>query len=196
MGDPIEAVLDFWFGQLDGAGMSDAAHCGLWFSAEPAVDERIRDRFGPLVATALDGHLDRWADGDPGLVALVLLLDQFTRNIHRGSAQAFAGDPAALALARRAVAAGRHQRLPLIHRVFLYLPLEHSEKLADQDRCVALFRALGEDSAHPLVTEFTRYAKAHRDVIARFGRFPHRNAALGRPSTPAEQDWLASHGGF
>jgi len=148
------------------------------------------------MATALDGHLDGWADGDPGLLALVLLLDQFTRNIHRGSAQAFAGDPAALALARHAVAAGRHQRLPLIHRVFLYLPLEHSEKLADQDRCVALFRALGEDSAHPLVTEFTRYAKAHRDVIARFGRFPHRNAALGRPSTPAEQDWLASHGGF
>ncbi len=196
MEDPIGAVLDFWFGELDGVGMSDAVHRKLWFSADPALDARIRARYGTLVATALDGGLDDWADGDGGLVALVLLLDQFTRNIYRGSAQAFAGDPAALALARRAIAAGRHQRLPLIHRVFLYLPLEHSEALADQDRCVALFRALGGESGHPQAAEFTRYAQAHRDVIARFGRFPHRNAVLGRSSTPAEEAWLARHGGF
>jgi len=194
--DPIGEVLDFWFGELDGAGMSDAVHRKLWFSADPALDTQIRTRYGSLVATALAGGLAGWADGDHGLVALLLLLDQFTRNIYRGSAQAFAGDPAALALARRAIAAGRHHRLPLIHRVFLYLPLEHSEDLADQDRCVALFRALGKDSGHPGVAEFTRYAEAHREVIARFGRFPHRNAALGRAATPAEEAWLARRGGF
>lgn len=196
MGKAIEDVLAFWLGEPDETGMSDAAHRQLWFSADPALDTRIRERFSALVAIALEGGLDGWADGDRGLVALLVLLDQFTRNIHRGTAGAFVGDPAALALAREAVAAGRDRHLPLIHRVFLYLPLEHSEALADQDRCVALFRALGAESSHPGVAEFTRYAEAHREVIARFGRFPHRNAALGRPSTPAEADWLARHGGF
>ena len=131
-----------------------------------------------------------------GLVALVVLLDQFSRNIHRGTAQAFDGDPLALALARDSIASGHHRRVPVIHRVFLYLPLEHSEDLALQDQCVALYEELARVSNQQQFATFTRYARAHRDVIATFGRFPHRNAMLGRQSTRDELAYLEQHGGF
>jgi uncharacterized protein (DUF924 family) len=130
------------------------------------------------------------------MVALVLLLDQFTRNIFRGTAKAFAGDPRALELAQRCIADGRYHRLPAIHRVFVLMPLEHSEQLAIQQQCVALFEELISVSGLEQISGFNRYAAAHRDVIARFGRFPHRNAILGRESTPAEITHLETHGGF
>ena len=196
MTDTIDAIHDFWFGDLDDKGLCKSDRHSLWFGASDATDAFCREQFGSSLALALDEQLQIWAGTDRGLTALVLLLDQFTRNIHRGTAQAFAGDPIALALAQDAIATGRHLRLPVIHRVFLYLPLEHCEDLAVQESCVALFKALAQQTGHSQFDGFTRYAVAHRDVIAQFGRFPHRNAALGRKSSAAELAYLKIHGGF
>ena len=196
MPDDIADILHFWFGELDEAGLAAADRHRLWFSASPAIDVTIRERFGDRVGLAAAGKLADWAERDDGLVALILLLDQFTRNICRGTPAAFAGDERALELAQRAIESGRYQRLPAIHQVFLYLPLEHCEDLDTQHECVALFEVLAEVTGDPGITDFGRYAAAHRDVIARFGRFPHRNAILGRQSTPEERDYLKQHGGF
>jgi uncharacterized protein (DUF924 family) len=196
MTDTITDIHDFWFGELDENGLCKTERNALWFGADDATDTRCRKLFGASLSHALDGKLDSWEASDRGLVALVVLLDQFSRNIHRGTAQAFEGDPKALALAQDAIASGRHLRLPVIHRVFLYLPLEHSEELALQNQCVVLFEELGQLSDHPQFASFTRYARAHRDVIAQFGRFPHRNAALGRNSSHAEIAYLEQHSGF
>jgi uncharacterized protein (DUF924 family) len=194
--DIIDEIHDFWFGELDENGLCASDRSALWFGANDTTDTHCRARFGAALAQALRGELDRWAETDRGLIALIVLLDQFSRNIHRGTAQAFAGDPHALALAQEAIHDGRHRQLPLIHRVFLYLPLEHCEDLAVQEQAVALFTALAQSTSLPQFEQFTRYAAAHRDVIARFGRFPHRNAILGRASSAAELAWLAAHGGF
>ncbi len=196
MTDTVTQIHDFWFGELDENGLCTTDRNALWFGANKETDANCRDRFGAALALALAGKLDAWSATDRGLVALVVLLDQFSRNIHRGTAQAFDGDPLALALAQDSIASGRHLRLPLIHRVFLYLPLEHSEALTLQDTCVTLFEELAKASDHAQFASFTRYAAAHRDVIAQFGRFPHRNAVLGRQSTPGELAWLEQHGGF
>ena len=190
------AILDFWFGALDPRGMPDPAMHGLWFRTSEETDLSCRRQFGDDVWHALAGALAGWPQSDRGLVALVILLDQFTRNIFRGTPAAFSGDERALALALAAVDAGRHLRMPAIHRVFLYLPLEHSEVLAHQEHCLRLFDELIGANDLPAIVDFRRYAAAHRDVIARFGRFPHRNAILGRESTAEELDYLAQHGGF
>ena len=192
----IDSILMFWFGPLDGQGLSKAEQHGLWFKSSPSTDEEISELFGATVDKAIRGQLDSWASSERGLMALILLLDQFTRNIHRGTPDAFSGDSSALALARAAIAENRHLKMPLIHRVFLYLPLEHSETVEDQDRCVALFEEMTAATDLEQMTGFTRYAAAHRDVIAQFGRFPHRNPILGRESTPAEEAYIATHGGF
>ena len=196
MDSAIDDIHAFWFGELDAAGMSSAQHRQLWFRKSEDTDRSCRERFGALVADAVAGGLVDWPDSDRGLVALVLLLDQFTRNIYRDTARAFAGDARALSLAQSAISAGIHQRLPTIHQVFLYMPLEHSEDRAVQAQCVALFKELAAACGHSDIEDFTRYAKAHRDVVERFGRFPHRNALLGRESTTAERDYLEKHGGF
>lgn len=192
----IEEIHKFWFDQLDEAGFAAAHKRRLWFSANAQTDAAVRARFGALVRRALAGELDQWIGDDDGLVALVLLLDQFTRNIYRGTPRAFAGDARALELATRAIAADRHLGMPPIHRVFLYLPLEHCENLAVQEDCVRLFVGLAGAVSSEAVDDFTRYAVAHRDVIARFGRFPHRNTLLGRQSSPEELAYLEQHGGF
>ncbi len=142
------------------------------------------------------GGLQDWEASDRGLVALVVLLDQFTRNIYRGTPAAFSGDARALALAQHCIVHGHHQRLPAIHQVFLYLPLEHAEDLDVQEECVSLFEELAGITGLAQIADFTRYAVAHRDVIARFGRFPHRNDILGRTSTAEELDYLKTNGGF
>lgn len=192
----IEDIHDFWFGELDANGLCVEDRSGLWFGASDETDASCRARFGALLTQALAGTLHSWARTDRGLVALVVLLDQFSRNIRRGTALAFAGDALALTLALDTVASGRHLQLPAIHRVFLYLPLEHCENLAVQEQCVALFEELALQAGHPQFTGFTQYAVAHRDVIARFGRFPHRNAILGRASSDEELAYLEQHGGF
>ncbi|HDY83961.1 MAG: DUF924 domain-containing protein [Gammaproteobacteria bacterium] len=196
MKETIDDIHAFWFGALDENGMCAADHNPLWFTSSAQTDATCRTRFGHLVEQAIAGKFNRWVDSDNGLIALVVLLDQFTRNIYRGTAQAFTGDTQALAIARHSIDRGRHQRLPAIHQVFLYLPLEHSENMDAQEECVTLFEELAEVTGSEQITSFTRYAVAHRDVIAQFGRFAHRNAVLGRESSPAELAYLEKHGGF
>jgi uncharacterized protein (DUF924 family) len=194
--DIITEIHDFWFGELDENGLCAKERNALWFGASAETDTFCRARFAASLTLALRGELDHWAQTDRGLIALVVLLDQFSRNIHRGTPQAFASDPQALALAQDAIATGRHLRLPAIHRIFLYLPLQHCEIQAVQEQSVALNEDLARLIGNPEFANFARYAVAHRDIIAQFGRFPHRNAILGRASTKAELTYLAEHGGF
>ncbi len=196
LGSILGSILQFWFGDLDDDGLCAPEQNALWFKSSVETDELIRDKFGELVDRAIAGKLDHWQETDEGLVALLLLLDQFTRNIFRDTPQAFSGDNKALDLALRNIATGRYKNLPLVHRVSLFLPLEHSEELAMQHRSVELFAELIAQSGHEMIKGFGRYATAHRDVIEQFGRFPHRNAILGRISTEAELAYLDTHGGF
>jgi uncharacterized protein (DUF924 family) len=197
--DRIQAILHYWFDELDTLGMCPQAQNKLWFQSRPETDREIEQRFGADVRQALAGELNHWVDEKEGLIALVILLDQFTRNIYRGTAAAFSGDRQALAMAATAVACGTDRKLASIHRVFLYIPYEHAEDLATQEAGIGCFDRLLED-CHPdageRVSGFRDYSVAHRDVIARFGRFPHRNAILGRESTGEEVSHLEQHGGF
>jgi uncharacterized protein (DUF924 family) len=176
-------VLDFWF-----AG-DPTARRAVWFEKNAAFDADCA-RFAPALEQAKAGVFDAWAETPKGTLALLILLDQMSRNLHRGSAEAFAADVKAQAIARAAVARGFDQTLHPVERMFLYLPFEHAEDLAMQDESVRLFEASG-DALGALTVD---YAHRHRDVIRRFGRFPHRNAALGRANTPAEEDYLAQPG--
>ena len=196
MESPITEILTFWFGELDEHGLCDPGQHDLWFRKSDDTDLLCKTRFGDLVAKALAGELESWAETDDGLIALILLLDQITRNIGRDSPAAFAGDKRALTLAEGAIDSGRHLQLPAIHRVFLYLPLEHSENIDDQDLCVTLMQALANEVDTPQFLGFADYAEQHQQVIARFGRFPHRNVIMGRQSTAAELAYLQKHGGF
>jgi uncharacterized protein (DUF924 family) len=182
-------VLDFWFLPAGAAGHDERRRA--WFHKDPAFDAEIRARFGAAVALALDGGLMEWVNMD-GALARILLLDQFTRNSHRGSARAFAGDALALATARRLVDAGADLELPPWRRAFVYMPFEHAEDLDAQEQSVALFTRLHAEV--PATVGMLDFARRHRDVIARFKRFPHRNAILHRPSTPQETAWLALPG--
>lgn len=162
---------------------------GKWFRGGAAFDAECRARCGEAHHAAARRELDAWKASADGALALVLLLDQIPRNLYRGSGHAFATDPLALHFAQRALDAGFDTQVEPALRFFFYLPFEHSEVLADQNRAVELFAALGD-------ANLLDYARAHREVIVRFGRFPHRNAALGRVSTPDEQAWLEAGGGF
>lgn len=191
-------IIDYWFGSLV-EGFADDAHRRRWFTVDAARDADIKQRFGDRLQQAARGELDRWADSVSGSLALVLLCDQFARQIHRGTARAFATDPRALATARSLIGRGDDRTLPFDYRVFLYLPFEHGESRIDQHTCVGLFSALREEVAAPrrdLAENYLRYAVQHRDIVLRFGRFPHRNALLGRPDTPEEVAFLASAGDF
>jgi uncharacterized protein (DUF924 family) len=196
MTEHIDNILAFWFGKLDETGLCLEDRNPLWFTASDNTDATCRTQYGQLVERALAGELDSWADTDDGLIALIILLDQFTRNSYRGTARAFAGDSRALALAQDTIASGRYQRLPAIYQVFLYMPLEHNEDAEVQEECVTLFEELAGITGNAQITSFTRYAAAHSDVIAQFGRFPHRNVLLGRESTAEELAYLQTHGGF
>lgn len=175
MDDPA-AVLDFWFGQPPKA----------WFTKDIAFDGEIRRRFGDTYEAARARRLDAWLEAPRGCLAYIILLDQFPRNMFRGEAAAFATDPLALSATRRMLESGWDRGLGVDERTFAYLPLEHSEVLDDQDLCCELMRPLGD--------EVYRYALRHRDIIRRFGRFPHRNATLGRASTPEEVEFLKQPG--
>jgi uncharacterized protein (DUF924 family) len=187
----IERLLSFWF--AEGPDTFREA----WFRKDDAFDAACREGFGALVVPAREGALDGWAETPKGALALLLLLDQFPRNLFRGSAEAFASDAHARAIARQAVLARSLDRaLTPTERVFLYLPFEHSEAMADQDLSVALFEGLRDSPAQAKPNGTIDYAWRHRAVIIRFGRYPHRNAVLGRANTPEEAAWLAAGGGF
>ncbi|MBT4519221.1 MAG: DUF924 domain-containing protein [Halieaceae bacterium] len=196
MTSTIDAILSFWFGELNDKGLCDNDHNTMWFKSSAHTDAQCRNLFGESVSRAIAGDLDLWTTSNDGLIAMTLLLDQFTRNIYRGTAAAFSGDQRALELVRKAILENRQLHLPAIHRVFLYMPLEHSEDIETQDICVALFAELVSEINDSSIESFHRFAVAHRDVIAQFGRFPHRNAILDRQSTAEELDYLHSHGGF
>ena len=173
-------VLDFWF-----AG-DPATHRKVWFEKDAAFDTACADRAAAR-DIAKSGALDFWAETPKGGLALLILLDQFSRNLHRGTAEAFAADAKARAVARAMLARGLDQALTPVERMFVYLPFEHSEDLADQDLAVRLYAALDAITDEKMLD----YAERHRDVIRRFGRFPHRNAALGRANTAEEAAYLA-----
>ncbi len=160
-----------------------------WFRGGPAFDDDCRTRFQELHFAAARRECEHWLESADGTLALVLLLDQMSRNIFRGSGHAFATDGLAREYAELAMTAGHDEQVDAALRFFFYMPLEHSEALADQDRSIAVFTALGEP-------ELLKYAHAHRNVIVQFGRYPHRNAALGRTNTPEERAWLDAGGGF
>jgi uncharacterized protein (DUF924 family) len=194
--DPDE-VLSFWFGEGADSATTAKSQAELWWGRNPATDELLQERFGAPVSAAAAGVLDHWTGSPRGRLALILLLDQLPRAIHRGSPAAYATDAKALDTARRGLASGADRLLRPIERVFFYLPFEHSERLPDQEHSVELFRgllaAVPEGQRGPFAT-FLDFAERHREVIARFGRFPHRNAILGRKSTAEELEFLAEPG--
>ncbi|HBC25559.1 DUF924 family protein [Stutzerimonas stutzeri] len=194
---PWQDLLHWWFGQGSSATEIAAEKQRLWFGYRPQQDAEARERFGALVEQALNGDLQDWAELPEGWLALVLLLDQLPRMIHRDTPRAFAGDERAQQLVRDGLAHGGDMLLSPIQRVFIYLVLEHAENLAVQDLAVAHFTALRDIAAEheqALFRDFLDYAERHREVISRFGRFPHRNAILGRDSSDAEQSFLQQPG--
>jgi uncharacterized protein (DUF924 family) len=186
-------VLDFWFGPP-----ADPGHLltrPQWFRKDAAFDAQVGQRFGPLIERALQGGIDAWVA--PPLAALpalarVIVLDQFTRNAFRGTARSFAGDAMALQTARALVASGLDRDLTGVQRQFAYLPFEHAEDLAHQRTAVQLFEQLGRDE--PALAGLLEWARRHHDIVARFGRFPHRNALLGRASSDDEIEFLKQPG--
>lgn len=175
-------VLDFWF----------AAGEDKWFRRDDAFDAEIAQKFGAAVKAAAAGDMDGWAATPDGALALVILLDQFPRNLHRDSPHAFDNDAKALAVAGQAIADGHDLQIPETARSWFYMPYMHSEDLPDQERCVDLVRERLPQEG----TETLKFAIIHRDLIARFGRFPHRNVLFGRDSTQEEEKYLSSDGAF
>jgi uncharacterized protein (DUF924 family) len=194
MHDPgPQQVLDYWFGAADDPGHLKPRP--EWFRKDPNLDATIVQRFGLLIEQALVGGIDDWVA--PPLAALpalarVIVLDQFTRNAYRGSARAFAGDALALQTARALVASGLDRELSGVQRMFVYLPFEHAEDRSHQRTSLQLFEQLGRDE--PALAGLREWAQRHHDIVERFGRFPHRNAALGRTSSSDELEFLKQPG--
>jgi len=179
----VGRVLSFWF------GTGDDGYREIWFEKDLEFDREVSDKFAADREIAANGGYDAMAETADGALVLVILLDQFSRNLFRGDAGAFASDPKALAIAKTAIGNGFDLTMPLFRRSFFYLPFEHSECLADQDRGVELFTALGDEN-------MLEYMVNHRDIVARFGRFPHRNEVLGRVSTVDEVEFLETFDSF
>lgn len=188
-----EDVLSFWFGDLDEEGLAAPAAQARWFSKDPAFDQEVRERFGALHASLLAGERADWQATPRGRLGAVIVLDQLSRNMFRDTPDMYGADPAALSMALAAIDGGEDRLRPADERIFLYLPLMHAEDLALQDRCVSLFAAWRDGASGRLrerLDHNLHYAILHRDIVARFGRFPHRNAILGRATTAEEQTFL------
>ncbi len=186
-------VLDFWFLPRDSEGYGKLRP--EWFGKDEAFDAAIRERFGAAIAQAVAGGLREWDDEGPrGRLARIIVLDQFTRNARRGTPGAFEGDTLALLAAGKLVEEGGDRQLDPVQRMFAYLPFEHAEDARMQERAVELFTELSREHPGPDTASALDYAHRHRGVIARFGRFPHRNPILGRASTPEEQEYLSQPG--
>lgn len=173
-------ILDFWYSEDMRA---------RWFASTPQLDMEIRNRFEQVWRDAADGGLDWWKDSAQGCLALVIVLDQFPLNMYRGEARSFSTEQAAIEVSKFAIARGYDREIPAEQLAFLYLPLMHSERLADQDLSLRMFEQPGLEGN-------LRWARHHRELIARFGRFPHRNRILGRESSPEEVAYLASKQAF
>lgn len=193
-----ETIRKYWFGSgLDDAAVIAAERAPLWWSKNREVDNEIRQRFENYVIKAGSRELDHWASNPQDRLALILLTDQFPRSIYRDSMKAFAFDSQALSLSRDGIDAGFDVILRPLERVFFYLPLEHSESLEDQERSVSLFQKLAGEAGpdhKPAFAEYFDFAVRHRDIINRFGRFPHRNELLERISTSEELSFLQQPG--
>lgn len=188
----ITKILDFWFGRLEG-GFTKKNRGSLWYLGGEETDTRIREEFGFLVEKAAHKKLDEWKTTPEGRLALIILLDQFTRNMYRKTKQAFQHDSYAQELCREGIEKGQDKKLPFIQRLFFYHPLEHSENLEDQELGVKMMAKVREEVPEAFkkrVQKFVDYAKQHRDIIKRFGRFPHRNKVMERISTKEERDYL------
>ncbi|HKP56393.1 MAG TPA: DUF924 family protein [Polyangiales bacterium] len=192
-----EDVLWFWLGDLDGDGLAEQGVAQRWWRKDAALDQEIHAKFEATWQAIMAGDREAWLRGPHSRLAYVIVLDQFSRNMFRGSAQAFAGDERALAAAAEGVERGMDRMLHGHERVFFYMPYMHSEQLAMQDRALELFSAQRDQvqgRAFDAISGNVDFARRHRDVIVRFGRFPHRNAAVGRESTPEEVAFLKQPG--
>ena len=193
----VADLVAFWLSDSRDRPDRALARHDWWYEGGPAVDEAIRVRYGDLVARACARQLMGWRDTPDGALALVLLLDQFTRNLYRGTVEAYAGDPFAFEVADHAIGRGLDRALHPVARIWLYHPFHHAEDVAEQDRGLGLLRTLREHADpmwHAYVERSIEGWTRHRDTVARFGRFPHRNAVLGRDSTPEERAHLAADG--
>ena len=191
------SIHEFWFGLATDDRAIAATQSKLWWSKDTELDQQMRIRFEPLLHSSSRGELAHWSDTPIGWLATVLLHDQFPRNIYRGRPDSFAFDSKARDIARTGIDKNFDRELRPIERIFCYLPFEHSELLADQDYSVGRIQGLHDELAVPLRIEFDGYldfALRHREVIARFGRFPHRNLILGRDSSADEQEFLTQPG--
>jgi uncharacterized protein (DUF924 family) len=183
----VDEILEFWFGREGEPGYGEFREA--WFRKDPEFDRLIRDRFEPLYEAAAAGDLDGWRENARSCLALVILLDQFPRNMFRGDPRSYATDRKAQEMAQYAVDHALDRELPAFQRMFLYMPFMHSEDLEHQRRSVELFRGLGDGG-----TDSSDYAVRHMEIIERFGRFPHRNEVLGRQTTPEEAEFLTQPG--
>tara|TARA_R110002126_G_scaffold223984_1_gene368904 strand:+ start:132 stop:737 length:606 start_codon:yes stop_codon:yes gene_type:complete len=180
-------IYDFWFGAPGSEGHGEVRE--FWFASTPETDREIKERFLDQYRRAAAGDFEDWKSDARGWVALIVLLDQVPRNVFRGNRQSFAADPVALAAAKALEASPLHKELITVEKLFAYLPFEHSENIDDQMKSVALFEAIDH---HEKKAEWVEFAVLHREIVAKFGRFPHRNAILGRENTPEENAWLES----
>ena len=200
--DEARSVRDFWFGRLPLSAEGFNRRMRFWFGDESSPlrqrrDQHIRVRFGALLERAARGELASWADGPRRRLSLILLLDQFPRNVYRGTARAFATDPQALALALSGMQSAADAALTVVERIFFYMPLQHAERPEVQEESVAAFRRLLSEAPESLRGHFAsalRSAENHHEIIERFGRFPYRNRTLGRECSPAELEWLRAGG--
>ena len=192
MSAPWSGLLEAWFGETATNPGAIPARNAFWFSADKERDRQLQARFGKLVEQAASGDLYHWLDEAEGRLALIIALDQLPRNLFRGTPRAFAHDACTAAWCLAAAHSGQDRLLEPVQRAFLYMPLQHFEDLQAQQAGVALYDRLADDTPEwPVFREsFLPFAKLHRDIIARFGRFPHRNVVLGRESTSAEQQYL------
>ena len=200
--DEARSVRDFWFGRQPLSAQELNRRMRFWFGGEPSEihqrrDAQIRTRFAGLLERAASGALASWADGPRRRLSLIVLLDQFPRNLFRGTARAFAYDAQALGLALSGMQSAADAALEVVERIFFYMPLQHAESAEVQDESVVAYRRLLTEAPEQLLGPFEgalRSAENHRAIIERFGRFPYRNSVLDRPSTPEEEEWLRSGG--
>ena len=191
LNEPAE-ILDFWLGE-DRSLAAFAAHQERWYKTDPKLDAEIARRFGETLEAAEAGKLDHWAEDDEGAVALLVLLDQFTRNLHRGTADAWRNDAAALKLARRLLDESRFEKLDVPSQVLCFHPFHHSEAQENQALSVKLYEGLlatADPEWHELIAGHLEFARSHAGTVAKFGRFPHRNETLGRENTAEERTFL------